>query len=41
MPNLQKPPELSKSKMEVNKAPKATQKQSSKNKVTLLTPDDD
>ena len=40
MPNQQKPTESSKRKMDANKTPKATQKQSNKNKVTLLTPDD-
>ena len=39
MPNLQKPTDLSKRKMEANKTPKATQKQSNKNKGTLLTTD--
>ena len=41
MPNLHKPTESSKHKMVANKKPKATQKQSNKNKVTLLTTDDD
>ena len=41
MPNLQKPTESSKHKMAPNKTPKAAQKQSNKNKGTLLTKDDD
>ena len=40
MPNQQKSTESSKRKMDANKTPKATQKQSNKNKGTLLTPDD-
>ena len=41
MPNLQKPTDSSKRKMDANKTLQATQKQSNKNKVTLLTQDDD